>query len=159
MAAWRSHEDRIGNCCAANSHGVGAERQGPLTALAPENEQHGGDHAAPVLIGRRVPHETPEPAAATGVTAGSSGIVPETVSGLVGSTGFEEHTFSPGNTAIAQTGGAESGALSPEPAAGTGLDPGLAFVSRQWPGLTAEQRLRIVEIATAVALEPTHATR
>ena len=77
----------------------------------------------------------------------------------MGSTGFEDTVFPSGKTAIAPTGGAESGAREPEPAAGPGLDPGLAFVSRQWPALTVEQRLRIVEIATAAALESTHATR
>ena len=38
------------------------------------------------------PHETPEPAASLGVTAGSSGIAPISQTGLVGSTGFEPVT-------------------------------------------------------------------
>lgn len=48
----------------------------------------------------------------------------------------------------------ESGARETETTAAEGLDPGLMFVSRQWARLTAEQRLRIVEIATSAALEP-----
>ena len=42
--------------------------------------------------GSTEPHETPEPAATTWVTAGSSGIAPVIKTGLVGSTGFEPVT-------------------------------------------------------------------
>ena len=42
--------------------------------------------------GSTEPHKTPEPAATTRVTAGSSGIAPVTKTGLVGSTGLEPVT-------------------------------------------------------------------
>ena len=67
-------------------------------------------------------------------------------------TGFEHTTFPPGKLAIAVIGGAESGAQKPVSAA---PDTALAFVSRRWPALTAEQRLAILEIvATSAAPEP-----
>jgi len=77
----------------------------------------------------------------------------------VGDIGSEPPAFPSGKIEVARIGGAHEsdlGVAVAAPATGSphGPDPTLAFVSRQWPVLTAEQRLRILEIATAAALEP-----
>lgn len=68
----------------------------------------------------------------------------------VGDIGSELPREITGETAIGNSGGAESGALS----AGLEADSLLAFLVRQWPRLAPEERLRIVEIATAADVEP-----
>lgn len=69
----------------------------------------------------------------------------------MGDIGLARPQSSPAKIHIAAIGGAQSGAREP--------DPALAFVSRQWPDLTAEQRLRIVEIATAAPSRKAHRTQ
>ena len=69
----------------------------------------------------------------------------------MGDIGSELPADSPGGIEISVVGGAESGALRPEAEAAGGLDPALALVSLRWPTLTPEQRLSILEIATASA--------
>jgi hypothetical protein len=66
----------------------------------------------------------------------------------VGNTGFEVPRQTPGKIEIGIVGGAESGALSTEPDA----DPLLAMLVREWPRLTPEARLRIMEIAAGGGL-------
>lgn len=56
----------------------------------------------------------------------------------MGEEGLEQQGFPPGKTPAGRTGDAQSDARS--------ADPLLAFVVRQWPALTPEQRLRIMEI-------------
>ena len=63
----------------------------------------------------------------------------------VGATRFEQPAISPGKMEVRVFGGAESGAVQ----AGRRPDPVLDMVAARWPTLTAEQRLAIVEIATA----------
>jgi hypothetical protein len=58
------------------------------------------------------PHETPEPAATTRVTAGSSGITPVIKTGQVGSTGLEQPVLRAGNTAVAISCDAKCDAIS-----------------------------------------------
>jgi hypothetical protein len=96
-------------------------------------------------------HQNTETATTPGVITVSARDTDNCTNEQVGSTGFEPPQFSPGETAIDAGGGAESGA----PGASSGADPLLALVAGAWPRLTAEQRLRIVEIAAAAAPAPT----
>ena len=58
------------------------------------------------------PHKTPEPAATSWVSAGSSGIRPVIETDLVGSTGLEQPAFRAGNTAVAISCDAKCDAIS-----------------------------------------------
>ena len=64
--------------------------------------------------GSTEPHKTPEPAATTRVTTGSSGIVPVIKTGPVGSTGFEAPSFFSEETADSGTCSADCSALPPD---------------------------------------------
>lgn len=65
---------------------------------------------APASAGAE-PQKTTEPAATTGVTAGSSGIGPITEIGQVGDIGLELRQNPTGKTRFVDSGGAESGAV------------------------------------------------
>jgi hypothetical protein len=71
----------------------------------------------------------------------------------VGSTGFEDTSFSSEKAKGVDSGGAECGAFPADPPAaaakGRPRDPLLRLVVRRWRRLTAEQCLAIVKIATA----------
>jgi hypothetical protein len=74
----------------------------------------------------------------------------------VGATRFEQLANIPAETLLQIFGGAESGAPAARPAAPPAAhsDPLLAVIVNAWPQLTAEHRLRILEIvATAATLE------